>query len=122
MTPGPAAGRAPIGAGAGPDPVFAALADPTRREILRRVGERGACTATELASDLPVSRQAVVKHLQALAAAGLVDSTRVGREQRFRLTPAPLDEALRWMVEVGAAWDDRLDRLRRRIEGEPPGS
>lgn len=102
-----------------PDPVFAALADPTRREILRAVGERAEVTATELAADLPVSRQAVVKHLQALAAAGLVDSARVGREQRFRLTPAPLDDALRWMVDVGAAWDDRLDRLRRLVEPPP---
>ncbi|CAN5438912.1 hypothetical protein BH10ACT1_BH10ACT1_39300 [soil metagenome] len=96
--------------------MFAALADPTRRQILQAVGLRGATTATELAADLPVSRQAVVKHLQALALAGLVDSERVGREQRFRLTPAPLDEALRWMVEVGAAWDERLDRLRRRFD------
>lgn len=101
---------------AGPDPVFAALADPTRREILRTVGARGEATATELAADLPVSRQAVVKHLQALSAAGLVGAERVGREQRYRLTPAPLDDALRWMVEVGAAWDDRLERLRRRFE------
>ena len=106
MTAGPAPG---------PDPVFAALADPTRRQILQAVGRRGEVTATELSADLPVSRQAVVKHLQALAAAGLVGSERVGREQRFRLTPAPLDEALRWMVDVGAAWDDRLERLQRRF-------
>lgn len=112
----PAAGPAD----AGPDPVFAALGDPTRRQILRAVGRRGHATATELAGELPVSRQAVVKHLQALAAAGLVGSERIGREQRFQLTPAPLDEALRWMVEVGAAWDDRLERLRRRLEDRPP--
>ncbi|QXC60071.1 metalloregulator ArsR/SmtB family transcription factor [Aquihabitans sp. G128] len=112
----PSPGATPSAAATGPDPVFAALADPTRRQILQAVGGRGDATATELAADLPVSRQAVVKHLQSLAAAGLVGSERVGREQRYRLTPAPLDEALRWMVDVGAAWDDRLDRLRRQFD------
>lgn len=100
------------------DPVFAALADPTRREVLRRVAEAGGCTATQLAGALPVSRQAVVKHLQVLAAAGLVDAERHGREQRYRLTPGPLDEAVAWIAEVGAAWDDRLARLRRHVD--PP--
>lgn len=109
----------PVPTDAGPDPVFAALADPTRREILRAVAAGRDVTATQLAADLPVSRQAVVKHLQALAAAGLVTAERHGREQRFRVTPAPLDDALRWMVGVGAAWDDRLDRLRRHVEGGP---
>lgn len=103
--------------GAVADQVFAALADPTRREILRAVGSADGTTATALAADLPVSRQAVAKHLRALAAAGLVGAERVGREQRFRLTPGPLDDALRWMVDVGAAWDDRLARLRSRVEG-----
>ena len=96
--------------------VFGALADATRRAVLEAVSTRGDATATELAADLPVSRQAVVKHLQALAAAGLVTAERHGREQRYRVTPAPLDDALRWMVDVGAAWDDRLARLRRRLE------
>lgn len=100
----------------GPDAVFAALADGTRRELLRAVGRRGDATATELAADVPVSRQAVTKHLQVLAAAGLVDAERHGREQRYRLTPAPLDDAVRWMAEVGAAWDDRLERLRSIVE------
>ena len=103
---------------AAPDPadrVFAALADPTRREILRAVGGRTDATATELAGDLPVSRQAVVKHLQVLAEAGLVDAAKLGREQRYRLTPAPLDDAIRWLAETGAAWDVRLERLRRQV-------
>lgn len=100
----------------GPDPVFAALADPTRREVLRAVAGGRDLTATQVAADLPVSRQAVVKHLQVLAGAGLVTAERHGREQCFRVTPAPLDDALRWMVGVGAAWDDRLDRLRQHVE------
>lgn len=106
--------------GSGLDPVFAALGDPTRREILRTIGRRRDTTATELAADLPVSRQAVAKHLHTLAVAGLVGSQRIGREQRFHLTPAPLGEAARWMVDVGEAWDDRLDRLRRRSEDRSP--
>ncbi len=104
----------------GPDLVFGALADATRRQILRTVGSRGQATATELAADLPVSRQAVAKHLRALADAGLVGSAKVGREQRFHVTPGPLDEALRWMVEVGAAWDDRLARLRAVVADPGP--
>lgn len=107
----------PVPTDTGPDPVFAALADPTRREVLRAVASGQDLTATQVAASLPVSRQAVVKHLQVLAAAGLVAAERHGREQRFRVTPAPLDDALRWMVGVGAAWDDRLARLRRHVEG-----
>lgn len=102
----------------GPDRVFTALGDPTRRAIVAAVGAAGDATATELAGSLPVSRQAVVKHLQVLAAAGLVDAERHGREQRYRLTPGPLDEAVAWIAEVGAAWDDRLARLRRHVD--PP--
>ncbi len=98
---------------------ISALGDPTRREILVAIGRCRDTTATELAADLPVSRQAVAKHLHALAVAGLVGSERIGREQRFHLTPAPLGDAARWMVDVGAAWDDRLDRLRRRSEDQP---
>jgi DNA-binding transcriptional ArsR family regulator len=97
------------------DRVFAALADPTRREIFRVVGTRDGTTATELAADLPVTRQAVAKHLAVLAEAGLVDAERNGREQRYRATPAPLDGAVRWLAEAGAAWDARLDRLRDHV-------
>lgn len=96
--------------------VFDALADSTRREVMRRLAERGEATPTALASEMPVTRQAVAKHLQALADAGLVSVERVGREARYRLTPKPLAEAMGWMAEVGAAWDDRLAALRRHLE------
>jgi len=95
--------------------VFSALADPTRRSIIAHLSERGPVSATELAEELPVTRQAVAKHLAALEAAGLVESERHGRERRFRLTPAPLADAMGWMTEVGAQWDRRLDALRRHL-------
>jgi DNA-binding transcriptional ArsR family regulator len=98
------------------DAVFAALSDPTRRSVLDRLARSPSASATELAAGLPVSRQAVVKHLQALDHAGLVTPTREGREVRYALTPAPLEDAVGWMVDVGAQWDRRLDRLRRQLE------
>jgi DNA-binding transcriptional ArsR family regulator len=94
--------------------VFEALADPTRRSVLRDVAEQGPCTATELAAHLPVSRQAIAKHLQVLRAAGLVTPARAGRETRFRATLAPLAEAGRWLDRTGRAWEDRLARLEAR--------
>lgn len=97
------------------DAVFAALSDPTRRKLLAALGEHGAATATQLAVDLPVSRQAVQKHLSGLADAGLVSSAREGREVRYRLTPAPLSEAMSWMATVGAQWDTRLAALQRHL-------
>ena len=102
-----------------PGPVFDALADATRRTVLRSVAARASATATELASEVTVSRQAVVKHLQVLAEAGLVTADRHGREQRYRITAAPLHDAVDWITEVGAEWDDRLARLQQRV-GERP--
>jgi len=98
------------------DDVFAALGDPGRRSLVEAVAARGTATATELAADLPVTRQAVAKQLSALADAGLLRATRAGRETRYAVTPEPLDEAVAWMVEVGARWDDRLGRLERSLE------
>jgi len=79
------------------------------------VAERGTATATELAAELPVTRQAVAKQLGALADAGLLHATRVGRETRYRVTPQPLGEAAAWLVEVGAQWDERLAALARSL-------
>jgi DNA-binding transcriptional ArsR family regulator len=97
------------------DRVFAALGDPGRRELVRAISERGSATATELAADLPVTRQAVAKQLAGLAEAGLVVAERRGRETRYALTPAPLAEAAAWMADVGAAWDARLAGLHRHL-------
>ena len=95
--------------------VFAALADPTRRSVLQEVTARGSATATELAPPLGITRQAVAKHLAVLAEAGLVDAARAGRETRYRPTPAPMTDAISWMAEVGARWDERLAGLERQV-------
>ena len=96
---------------AGADRVFAALADGNRRFLLETLAARESATATELAAQLPVTRQAVSKHLAALAHAGLVQPSRAGRETRYRLTPAPLEDASAWIDRVGTAWDERLAAL-----------
>lgn len=98
--------------------VFAALADPTRRAVLRSIASGEASTATELAARLPISRQAVTKHLASLQRAYLVDAHRSGRETRFEATPAPLAEAIGWMTEVGAQWDARLAALSKTVHGD----
>jgi DNA-binding transcriptional ArsR family regulator len=94
------------------DRVFAALGDAGRRSLVEAVAARGTATATELAAELPVTRQAVAKQLSALADAGLLHATRSGRETRYEVTPGPLEDAVEWMVTVGSAWDERLAALR----------
>lgn len=126
VAPAPAAS---IGGSAPPDrraddrvgAVFAALADPTRRAILRAVAERGtAATATEVSGAVGVTRQAVTKHLDLLAEAGLVADTRTGRERRWRVTPSPLADAAWWLERTGTAWDARLARLAEAATSSPP--
>ncbi len=97
------------------DRVFDALADPTRRRIVEHLGTQPA-TAGEIADHLPVTRQAVVKHLALLEAAELVIGERDGRRVVFRLTPGPFAEAARWMRDVGAQWDRRLTTLAARVK------
>jgi DNA-binding transcriptional ArsR family regulator len=84
--------------------VFGALADPNRRQVIGYLSERETATATELTGELPMTRQAVSKHLATLADAGLVESERQGRETRYRLTQA------------GEEWDDRLEALVKHLE------
>jgi DNA-binding transcriptional ArsR family regulator len=98
------------------DAVFAALADPTRRALVETLAASPA-TATVLAKDLPMSRQAVAKHLAMLSAAELVASERRGRETRYSLRPEPLREVSGWVDRVGAEWADRLARLERAVGG-----
>ena len=98
------------------DMVFSALADPTRRRLLSAIAAHPA-TATELAGELPISRQAVVKHLSMLAQAGLLERERDGRDVRYRVTPEPLSDAVTWIAEVGGEWDARLAALRSSLRG-----
>jgi DNA-binding transcriptional ArsR family regulator len=98
--------------------VFGALSDPTRRALLQTIASQPTATATELASELPISRQAVLKHLAALADAGLVQRERSGREVRYQVTPEPLSDAVSWMADVGGQWDDRLAALQLRFSAD----
>jgi DNA-binding transcriptional ArsR family regulator len=99
------------------DSVFSALSDPGRRRLLETLAGRDSASLTELASQLPVTRQAVSKHLAALGEAGLVESARSGRETRYSLTPQPLRGAVAWMEQIGDQWDERLARLREHLVG-----
>ena len=103
----------------GVDAVFSALADERRRSVVELLAARGSATATELAADLPVTRQAVAKHLASLGEAGLVSMTRSGREARYELTPEPLVAAVAWIERVGARWDERLAALQRLLQDRP---
>ncbi len=93
------------------DAVFSALADPTRRRLVERLAGGDTVTASALAGELPISRQAITKHLGALGRARLVRAKRVGRETRYALDPAPLADAASWIASVGSEWDERLARL-----------
>jgi DNA-binding transcriptional ArsR family regulator len=104
------------GADGSVDSVLVALADPTRRRLLDLLAAQGEATATTLAERLPVSRQAVVKHLTVLDAAGLVSGSRVGREVRYAVRPAALDATARWMATLAADWDRRLATIKRAAE------
>jgi DNA-binding transcriptional ArsR family regulator len=95
------------------DAVFAALADPTRRRMVETLSQGSTVTASALAAELPISRQAVAKHLVALRQARLVSARRVGRETRYSLQAEPLSDAARWIATVGAEWDERLGALER---------
>ena len=98
--------------------VFAALADPTRRRIVRELSTDGPLTATQLAARVGISRQATSKHLFALADAGLATGERLGRETRFELDTRSFAEAESWMRAIGALWNRRLAVLKTLLERE----
>ena len=105
--------------------VFSALADSTRRQVLGLLGAEGERTATALAERLPISRQAIVKHLLVLDEAGLVVGRRVGREVRYAVRPEALEATARWMAALASDWDRRLAAIKQVAEaagsGEPTG-
>jgi DNA-binding transcriptional ArsR family regulator len=98
------------------DELWAAVADPTRRRLLDVLLAQREATATTLARELPVTRQAVSKHLAVLARAGLVEGGRQGREVRYIVRPRKLDAAARSMASVAAQWDQRLTAIKRIAE------
>ena len=101
-----------VGGGTRHGEVLSALASPTRRALLESIVERGEATATDLAPGLPVSRQAVMKHLALLQEAGLVESRRSGREVLYRLRPRPVAGTAEWLRRLAAEWDARLATIR----------
>jgi DNA-binding transcriptional ArsR family regulator len=96
--------------------VFAAVADPTRRQILEVLRRSGPSSLTELAAPLPMSRQAVTKHLDLLRQSGLVRVERRGRERLHHLVTEPLREMEDWLKPYAELWDERLERLRRHLK------
>jgi predicted transcriptional regulator len=98
------------------DQLWAAIGDPTRRRMLDTLLTTGPGTATSLSDALPVSRQAVAKHLQVLDRAGLVRSVITGRERRYQISEAQFARATAQLNAVGTAWDSRLARIKRIAE------
>jgi len=96
--------------------VFQALSEPTRRALLERLRSEGALSLSELSAPLAMSRQAVTKHLEVLRSAGLIEIERRGRERIHTLNPEPLEAVNAWLEPYSAAWDRRLERLRRHLE------
>ncbi len=98
--------------------VFGALSDPTRRQMLGTLMRDGSTSVPALTAELPITRQAVAKHLATLSGAGLVERELVGhgREVRYRLAPDALAPAANWIREADAAWQGRLERLRSVVE------
>ena len=99
--------------------VFVALADPTRRAILAALATDGPATATDLAASLPITRQAIAKHLALMADAGLVTPKPGERRRiRYRLRSAPVQLAQQFLAALANDWDDRLDALQHHLTSE----
>ena len=98
------------------DDLWSAIGDPTRRRMLDLLLAGGDGTATTLSEQLPVTRQAVAKHLVVLDRVGLVHATPAGRERRYRVDDAQLTRAVAQLAQVGSAWDARLQRIKRIAE------
>src|SRR3954453_8683885 len=106
------------GEGEEADRLWAAIADPTRQQMLDRILAAGDATATALARELPITRQGIAKHLAVLERAGLVEASRSGREVRLTVRQERLDQATRHMAQILANWDKRLATIKRIAETE----
>lgn len=102
------------------DELITAIGEPSRRRVLDLLVRDGEATASALATEVPFTRQAVMKHLAALEDVGLVTRHRDGREVRFRVDPKRLDQATRAMAKLAADWDRRLDTIKRLAETPRP--
>jgi DNA-binding transcriptional ArsR family regulator len=100
-----------------PDDILAAVADPTRRQLLATLAAKGPATATELAAGVPISRQAIAKHLAVLRGVGLVTSHKDGRDVRFEVRTRPLAQTAGWLAALASDWDTRLAAIKRIAEG-----
>ena len=98
------------------DDLWSAVGDPTRRRMLHLLLVEGGGTATTLSDQLPVTRQAVAKHLVVPDRVGLVHGSQTGRERRYELDESQLARAVSQLASVGAAWDARLNRIKRIAE------
>ena len=98
------------------DDLWSAVGDPTRRRLLDQLLSDGVGTATSLSEHVPVTRQAVAKHLDVLDRAGLVHAVAVGRERRYQVDEAQLARAVAQLASVGATWDARLRRIKEIAE------
>ena len=104
---------------AGRAPVFAALGDEMRLRIVARLGDSPPLSIAALSAGEPVTRQAITKHLRVLEGAGLVQSSRNGRERLWELKAERVEEARSWLDELSRQWDNRLERLRAFVEEDP---
>lgn len=95
-----------------PEDVLLALADPIRRQILATLTHQSGATSTTLAADLPITRQAVAKHLAVLTRAGLVHTHKAGREVRYEADLQPLKQTTRWMNALATQWEHRLRAIK----------
>jgi DNA-binding transcriptional ArsR family regulator len=96
--------------------LFAALGDPTRLTLLQRLSDGGPASISTLANTFAISRQGVTKHLHVLAAAGIIDGSRQGREQVWTMNPARLAEGRRQLDAIAAGWDEALARFKALVE------
>jgi DNA-binding transcriptional ArsR family regulator len=99
-------------------PVFAALGDETRLQLLSRLCVEGPLSITRLSEDVTMTRQAVTKHLSLLEDSGLLEAKRRGRERVYQFAPARLHAARRYLEQVSTQWDDAIERLRAHVESE----
>jgi DNA-binding transcriptional ArsR family regulator len=101
-----------------PAPIFAALGDPTRLELVSRLSSGAPRSISQLSDGLFLTRQGVTKHLKILESAGIVASRRVGREQQFVFSPASIEEVTDYLEKVSEQWDEAINRLKAFVEND----